>query len=117
MMGCVQTFKFTGSLATTLTTATKCLEQHAAAENAAKNLREASKAEIAKILLQERQIDINNLPDKEIIIVECDGVATVTIKRKSMNRFDNKGFAMAHPELAKDFTRPLPVTYIDSLLK
>jgi hypothetical protein len=83
--------------------------KHQKAEDAAKEL-------ITRELKQHRQVDVQALADKEIVVVQVDGVDTVKIECKSSERFDQKGFAMLHPDQAKEFTKPSAATYYDSLL-
>ncbi len=67
---------------------------------------DAGKAGIAAWLVSARGCHIDTLPLGEIVHVE--GVAMVEIA--SQSRFDEKAFALAHPDLHATFIRPLRIT-------
>lgn len=108
--------KFTGDDSNTLIHAARQLANAAAEENKQKKLRESAKVAIASLLLKSRDVDVSTLPDKETVLVQCDGVDTVKIDRKSSQRFDAKSFSLVHAVLSLEFTKASVATYFDSLL-
>lgn len=87
-----------------------------AEENKHKKAREAAKTIIARELKQHRQIKIEDLPDKEVVVVLVDGEDVLKIERKSSQRLDQAGLAAAHPDIATEFTKPSVATYFSNLV-
>ncbi len=112
----MQLVKFSGKESVLLTAAAKALQLATKEENKHKKAREAAKEVATRLLLEHRQINVDLLRDKEIIVIQCEGKDTLEIKRKGQERFDGKAFAIVHPALDEEFTRPCLATYFDSLL-
>jgi hypothetical protein len=72
----------------------------------AKKSAEAAKAELAKWLKENREIDIESLPIGEI--VNIDGICLV--EKAKQNRFDADGFMLAQPALHAQFKKDFPMT-------
>jgi hypothetical protein len=86
-------------------------------ENKHKKAREAAKTIIARELLQRRGVNLDNLPAKEIVLVQCDGVDVLKVERKESQRLDGAALGAAHPELVIEFTKPSVASYFSSLVK
>lgn len=112
----MQLVKFTGKTAQLMTAAAYALEAAKKEKNKHQKAEEAAKEVVARLLLQERQVNIDLLENKEVVIVQCDGTDTMKVERKESQRFDGKEFALLHPGLSEEFTRATPATYFDSLL-
>jgi hypothetical protein len=112
----MQLVKFSGKESVLLTAAAKALQFATKEENKHKKAREAAKEVATRLLLEHRQINVDLLPNKEIVVIQCDGRDTLEIKRKESERFDGKAFSLVYPNLDEEFTRPCPATYFDSLL-
>lgn len=109
--------KFSGPEASRMKAAARALEESKRAKNKLQKLEDSAKEDIAKQLWQLRQINLDCLPGKETVFVQCEGEDAVKIEIKESDRFDASGFRLLHPELNDQFTRPVPAKYFDSLLK
>jgi hypothetical protein len=80
--------------------------------SAAEKVRDAAKQEISQWLKKERQIDTGALEVGDVVNVE--GVCLV--ERVSMNKFDEKGFLLAHAALHAEFKKDFAFTKIKPLV-
>lgn len=108
--------KFEGKTSKLLLAAASALEAAKKEKNKHQKAEDNAKKVIARILLEERQINIDGLPDKTVLIVTCEGKDAIEVKRKGSQRFDSTAFALLHPDLQEEFTKSTPATYYDSLL-
>lgn len=108
--------KFTGPEAELALAASRAIQQASKEENKHKKAREAGREVLARLLAKERDVFIDQLPPKTVIMVQCDGADAVKIEIKAQDRFDSKAFSLVHPDLALKFTRETPTVYCDSLL-
>lgn len=77
----------------------------------------AAKETITRELEEKRGVILDQLPAGEFVIVQCDGKDVVKVDIQGVQRFDQKGFALVHPDLLQKFTRPCPTKYFKSLLE
>jgi hypothetical protein len=112
----VLTIKFTGKDCEIIHAAARALQAAKKEKNKHFKAEESAKEIIARELKSKRQVDLDQLSDKEIVVVQCEGKDTVSVTRKPSDRFDQKSFALIHPNLVEEFTRPTPATYFDVLL-
>lgn len=100
-----------------LRVASQSLAVNAETENTAKKARDAAKKIIERELLAQRKIAVDQLSEKEIVLVQVDGVDVLKIERKGANRLDGTALAAAHPEIVTEFTKPSVASYFSSLIK
>lgn len=108
--------KLTGQDAEVMVAAAIALEAAKKEKNRLDKDESAAKEVISRELLRLRKINLDLLPNKEIVFVECDGKDAVKVEIKESQRFDLKAFALTHPDLSRKFTKPSPAKYFDSLL-
>lgn len=111
----MQLIKLAGADCPTFLNAVRSRTSGKASENSGKKQAEAATEIIERELLRLRELNVDALANKDVVIVQCDGKDVLKISRKESMRFDAKAFALAHPDLAIKFTRPMPATYFDSL--
>jgi hypothetical protein len=111
----VLTIKFTGKDCEIIHAAARALQAAKKEKNKHFKAEESAKEIIKREIKAKRQVDVDLLPDKEILIVQCDGNDAVAVTVKSSDRFDQKSFALTHPVLTEEFTKPTPATYFDVL--
>ena len=92
------------------------LAEASVAENKHKKEREQLKELIQRDLKKLRSLDLDGLPARELVIVQCDGKDVLKIERKSSERVDLAALSQAHPEVAQEFTRASVATYYSSLV-
>lgn len=100
-----------------LEAATEAMAAAAIAENTGKKARDSAKKIIERELLSKRQVTLDTLPDKEIVMIQVDGKDVLKIERKSSMRLDQSALSEAQPEIASQFTKPSVASYFSSLIK
>jgi hypothetical protein len=111
----MELIKLVGKDAELMTAAARALEKSKEANELQKDA-EAAKELIARELLNLRKLNLDLLPAKTIVVVQCDGQDTIKIEIKESKRFDSKAFRLLHLQLSEEFTRPSPAKWFDSLL-
>lgn len=75
-----------------------------------------AKETIERELLRLRGVNVSALPEKEVVLVQCDGQDLLKVERKGAQKLDATALAAAHPELVSEFTRLSVASYFSSLL-
>ena len=109
--------KLSGADGRVLCVAARALAVAAVAENKHKKEREAAKTIIGRELQRLRGVNHAELPEKEIVMVSCDGEEVLKIERKGSERLDAAALGAEHPELVDEFTGTSVASYFSSLLK
>lgn len=115
-IGRVIQIKLSSSDGEALRTAVESLAKNSETKNAAEKATKAAKEIIDRELIKLRKVDPSQLAEKEIVMVQIDGVDVLKIERKGANRLDGPGLANAHPEIAAEFTNRGVASYYTSLL-
>ena len=79
---------------------------------AAKKSQEAAKEQIAGWLKSNRNLNLDDLPIGDLVIIE----GAIAVKIGKRESFDQKGFSLAEGDLFAKWTRPFPVKNFDPLV-
>jgi hypothetical protein len=108
--------KFAGADAQLVRAAAEAIAENSKKANSFKKKADAAKEVLTKLLAEKRDIHLDRLQAKTVIIIQADDVDAVQISRKGREQFDKDSFSLLHGDLLEKFTGEVPATYFDSLL-
>lgn len=91
------------------------LKEAKRAENEASKAIKAAKDVIRRTLLDTRNIDVDNLPESETVIVTVGTDRGLKIDRKGSDRIDIQSLRVALPDIAKQYSKRTVATYFEPI--